>query len=69
MIHQFKAKKMAELDFEFDITLTSDKRVYCFIGKNGIGKTQLLEQMVKSLLFSHTFFNAKDNTATYTGLF
>jgi len=46
MIRQFKAEQTG-LGFDFDVTLTPDKRMYCFIGKNGIGKTQLLENIDK----------------------
>lgn len=55
MITSFKAKELG-IGFDFDISLEPDKQVYCFIGKNGVGKTQLLEAMAKSLLFSHAMF-------------
>ncbi|TAE74783.1 MAG: ATP-binding protein [Bacteroidetes bacterium] len=55
MIYQFIAEK-TNADLDFDITLTPDKQVYCFIGENGCGKTQLLENLAKSLIFSSTIF-------------
>jgi predicted ATP-dependent endonuclease of OLD family len=39
MINKFKIKDTG-IGFDFDIELEKDKKVYCFIGKNGIGKTQ-----------------------------
>lgn len=42
-----------ESGLEFDIELEPDQRVYCFIGKNGVGKTCLLEEMARVLLFTH----------------
>lgn len=69
MIYQFIAEKTnAGLDFE--ITLTPDKQVYCFIGENGCGKTQLLENIAKSLIFSSTIFgNAKIENYKYITFF
>lgn len=56
MIHQFKAEgTIANLDF--DINLEPDKRVYCFIGENGCGKTQLLENMAKTLFLDSSIFH------------
>ncbi len=55
MITSFKTEGLG-VGFDFDITLEADKQVYCFIGKNGIGKTQLLENMVKSLIYKHSMF-------------
>ena len=40
MLTSFKTKGL-DVGFDFDIELEKDKQVYCFIGKNGIGKTQL----------------------------
>jgi len=59
MITSFKTEGLG-IGFDFDITLEADKPVYCFIGKNGIGKTQLLENMAKSLFFRHTMFIVLD---------
>jgi len=55
MITSFKTEGLG-IGFDFDITLEADKPVYCFIGKNGIGKTQLLENMAKSLIYKHSMF-------------
>lgn len=65
MIYQFKADK-TNAGLNFDINLQKDKRVYCFIGENGVGKTQLLETMAKSVLYSHSLL--KDN-GKYLGRF
>jgi predicted ATPase len=64
MITSFKTEQLG-IGFDFDITLEPDKRIYCFIGKNGIGKTQLLENMAKSLIYSHSMF-INDQTKTFT---
>ncbi|MDQ5921874.1 MAG: hypothetical protein QG673_1933 [Pseudomonadota bacterium] len=56
MIHLFKTVQ-AGFGFDFDIELSPDQQVYCFIGKNGIGKTQLLENIAKSLFFIHSLFD------------
>lgn len=55
MITSFKTEQLG-VGFDFDITLAANKKIYCFIGKNGIGKTQLLESMAKSLIFKHSMF-------------
>ena len=41
MIYDFKAFDPRSR-LKFDIQLKEDKRVYCLIGENGTGKTQLL---------------------------
>jgi predicted ATP-binding protein involved in virulence len=56
MITSFKTEGLS-IGFDFDIDLEKDKPIYCFIGKNGIGKTQLLENMAKGLIFSHSIVN------------
>lgn len=55
MITSFKTEGLS-IGFDFDIDLAKDKPIYCFIGKNGIGKTQLLENMVKMFIYSHSAF-------------
>ena len=50
MINQFVAEN-TQANLNFNIELQKDKRVYCFIGENGVGKTQLLESMAKSFKF------------------
>lgn len=56
MINQFKTYK-SSLGFDFDVTFDRESKVNCIIGKNGIGKTQLLENMAKSLLYRHSIFS------------
>jgi predicted ATP-binding protein involved in virulence len=68
MITGFKTEQLG-VGFDFDITLEADKKVYCFIGKNGIGKTQLLEGMAKSLIFTHSMFKRPDEKLKYANLF
>ena len=38
-----------------------NQKVNCIIGKNGIGKTQLLESMAKSLIYTHSMFLVNGN--------
>lgn len=52
MIHTFKTAESG-IGFDFDVAFEPNQKINCIIGKNGIGKTQLLENMAKSLLFSH----------------
>jgi len=72
MITSFKTEGLG-IGFDFDITLEADKQVYCFIGKNGIGKTQLLENMAKSLIYKHSIFFKQSQKVQqkwkYSGLF
>ena len=68
MITSFKTEQLG-VGFDFDITLAANKKIYCFIGKNGIGKTQLLECMAKSLIFKHSMFKPFDEKLEYSGLF
>lgn len=53
--------------FDFDIALEPGQRVHCFIGKNGIGKTQLLEVMAKSLILHHSMFKQPGSALKYSG--
>jgi predicted ATPase len=69
MITSFKTEQLG-VGFDFDIELEKDKQIYCFIGKNGIGKTQLLENMAKSLIFSHSIFKSDySNAFKYANIF
>ncbi len=67
MIYHFVAEQ-TEAQLNFDITIDKDKKVYCFIGDNAVGKTNLLENMARTLLYCHTIFQ-KPNTQKYSGLF
>ena len=44
MIYKFKTKD-ANIGFDFDVVFQKEQKINCIIGKNGIGKTQLLENM------------------------
>jgi len=55
MIHTFKAEQ-TDAKLNFDIRLDEDKNIYCFIGENGVGKTNLLENMAKTLIYCHSIF-------------
>ncbi|OQY46762.1 MAG: hypothetical protein B6247_27275 [Candidatus Parabeggiatoa sp. nov. 2] len=67
MIYNFVAEQ-TEAGLDFDITVDKDKRVYCFIGDNAVGKTNLLENLARTLLYCHTLFQ-KQNTQKYSGIF
>jgi predicted ATP-dependent endonuclease of OLD family len=69
MIYHFVAEQ-TEAGLDFDINLDKDKRVYCFIGDNAVGKTNLLENMARALLYCHSLFkSSKQNTQKYSGIF
>ena len=53
MIYNFIAEQ-TNANLNFNIKLQKDKKVYCFIGENGSGKTQLLETMARSFLYCHS---------------
>lgn len=55
MIHTFRAEQ-TDAGLNFDIRLDRDKSAYCFIGENGAGKTNLLENMAKTLMYCHSMF-------------
>lgn len=55
MIYKFKTEE-AGIGFDFDVEFEQNQKVNCIIGKNGIGKTQLLENMIKSLIYRHSMF-------------
>lgn len=67
MIYKFKTQQ-AEIGFDFDVEFEQNQKVNCIIGKNGIGKTQLLENMIKSLILSHSMFSI-DEKYKYHNLF
>ena len=68
MITSFKTEGLG-FGFDFDIALEPEQQIYCFIGKNGVGKTQLLENMAKSLIFQHAMFRRQSVEFKYSGLF
>jgi len=63
MVFNFQAEN-TDAGLNFDIDLEKDKRVYCFIGENGVGKTNLLENMAKSLLYSHSMFKKTSSSSS-----
>jgi len=56
MIYKFKTEETG-IGFDFDVEFEPNQKINCIIGKNGIGKTQLLENMAKSLIYSHSMFS------------
>lgn len=68
MIYHFKTEESG-IGFDFDVAFEPNQKINCIIGKNGIGKTQLLENMAKSLLFRHSIFHNKDKGLVFNGLF
>ena len=67
MIYRFKTHQ-AGAGFDFDVEFDKNQKINCIIGKNGIGKTQLLENMAKALIFRHSIF-FRDGKYEYKGLF
>ena len=57
MIYKFKTQD-AGIGFDFDVEFEENQKVNCIIGKNGIGKTQLLENLAKSLIYKHSIFSS-----------
>jgi predicted ATPase len=51
-IAEFKTEDIG-IGFDFNVEFEQNQKINCIIGKNGIGKTQLLENIAKSLLYSH----------------
>ena len=60
MINKFKTEELGT-GFDFDVVFEENQKVNCIIGKNGIGKTQLLESMAKSLIYTHSMFLVNGN--------
>ena len=60
MIYKFKTEELG-IGFDFDVEFEENQKVNCIIGKNGIGKTQLLESMAKSLIYTHSIFSNEDD--------
>ena len=59
MIYKYKAYN-TDASLNFDINLEKNKNVYCFIGENAAGKTNLFENLAKSLIYSHSLFKNSD---------
>jgi energy-coupling factor transporter ATP-binding protein EcfA2 len=67
MIYHFVAEQ-TEAKLDFNITVSKNKRVYCFIGDNAVGKTQLLENLARTLLYCHSLFSQSSHH-NYSGIF
>jgi len=67
VIYRFKTNQ-ASVGFDFDVRFDENQKINCIIGKNGIGKTQLLENMAKSLIYKHSIFFS-DREYEYGNLF
>jgi hypothetical protein len=59
----------AGLDFEVEVE--PEKRVYCFFGRNGAGKTSLLENLGRTLLLSHEMLDGgwKAKPSPFAGVY
>jgi len=68
MIYKFKTHHTGA-GFDFDVEFEENQKINCIIGKNGIGKTQLLENMAKALIYRHSIFNNKDKELQLGGMF
>ncbi len=68
MIHRFKTAESG-IGFDFDVAFEPNQKINCIIGKNGIGKTQLLENMAKSLIFKHSIFSNQNKELKFAALF
>lgn len=68
MIHRFKTEESG-IGFDFDVAFEPNQKINCIIGKNGIGKTQLLENMAKSLIFKHSIFSNQNKELKFAALF
>lgn len=55
MFYDFEFKG-TDAGLDFSIRLDPDKQLYCFIGKNGVGKTNLLQNLARTLLARHSMF-------------
>jgi len=68
MIYKFKTEGIG-IGFDFDVAFKQEQKVNCIIGKNGIGKTQLLENMAKALIYRHSIFNTNNKALQFGGIF
>jgi predicted ATP-dependent endonuclease of OLD family len=66
MIYHFVAEQ-TDAGLDFDITLDKNKKVYCFIGDNAVGKTNLLENIARTLVYCHSMF--KNGNGKYSGIY
>ncbi len=64
MFQRFFAEK-TDAGLDFDIEVEPGKRVYCFFGRNGAGKTSLLENLGRTLLLAHTMFGDAEERSTF----
>ncbi len=67
MLHKFQAEG-TDAGLNFDIALEPGKKVYCFIGENGVGKTNLAENLARSLLYVHSLLS-EDGNGKFSQLF
>ena len=65
MIYKFEALDPRS-NLKFNIDLEKDKKICCFIGENGVGKTQLLENMARTLFLTNELLK-KDELNTLLG--
>jgi AAA domain, putative AbiEii toxin, Type IV TA system len=66
MFKHFRAEK-TEAGLDLDIEVEPDKQVYCFFGRNGAGKTVLLETLGRTLLLAHTMFARRPDNGAPVG--
>lgn len=55
VLRSFKAQA-TEADLDFDVLFDPDARFHCLVGKNGVGKTHLIEHIARTLLYTHAMF-------------
>jgi hypothetical protein len=58
MLKHFRAEG-TEAGLDLDIEVEPERQVYCFFGRNGAGKTVLLETLGRALLLAHTMFEER----------
>lgn len=64
MIYKLKTEK-SYYGLNYNIELDKAKKVYCFIGENGVGKTKLLETMCNGLIYGHSLFTDKNDLINF----
>ena len=55
MFHDFKLIG-TDAGLDFEIHLDPGKQLYCFFGANGVGKTNLLQNLGRTLFYTHSMF-------------